>query len=97
VDLIKVGAFRVSPQEVEEVIAAYPGVEEVGVAGIEDSMLGQTIKAVVVMRAGSEGEAQALRAHCRHLLAAYKVPKIVEFATSLPRTSSGKLKRYELA
>jgi acyl-CoA synthetase (AMP-forming)/AMP-acid ligase II len=84
-DMIKVGAFRVSPQEVEEVIASYPGVEEVGVAGVEDAILGQTIKALVVMRAGSEGEAQALKAHCRHLLAAFKVPKVIEFTTALPR------------
>jgi long-chain acyl-CoA synthetase len=96
-DMIKVGAFRVSPQEVEEVIAAYPGVEEVGVAGIDDSILGQSIKAVVVMRAGVEGEAQALKAHCRQLLAAYKVPKVIEFTTTLPRTASGKLQRYALA
>jgi long-chain acyl-CoA synthetase len=64
--------------------------------GLLDATVG-VIKALVVMRAGSEGEAQALKAHCRHLLAAYKVPKVIEFTTALPRTSSGKLKRFELA
>ena len=52
VEMIKVGAFRVSPQEIEEVIAAMPGVEEVGVTAIADELLGQAIKAVVVRARG---------------------------------------------
>lgn len=96
-DMIKVGAFRVSPQEVEEVIAALPGVEEVGVAAIADEMLGHAIKAVIVPRAGAQLDIRAVKAHCRQQLASYKVPKVVEFAAALPRTSSGKVQRYKLA
>jgi acyl-CoA synthetase (AMP-forming)/AMP-acid ligase II len=96
-EMIKVGAFRVSPQEVEEVIATFPGVEEVGVTGVADALLGQAIKAVVVMRAGAEPNQLAIKAHCRAHLAAYKVPKTVDFAGQLPRTSSGKIQRYSLA
>jgi|JRYE01.1.fsa_nt_gb acyl-CoA synthetase (AMP-forming)/AMP-acid ligase II len=97
VDMIKVGAFRVSPQEIEEVIAALDGVEEVAVTGMPDEMLGQSIKAVIVPRQDKQLQVLAVKAHCRQNLAAYKVPKIVEFATTLPRTSSGKVQRHKLA
>jgi long-chain acyl-CoA synthetase len=97
VEMIKVGAFRVSPQEVEEVLATYPGVEEVAVTGIADEMLGQSIKAVIVLREGAPADLRGVKAHCRQHLASYKVPKVVEFATALPRTSSGKVQRFKLA
>ncbi|MFO7305184.1 MAG: class I adenylate-forming enzyme family protein [Gammaproteobacteria bacterium] len=97
VEMIKVGAFRVSPQEVEEVIAALPDVEEVAVTAIPDELLGQAIKAVIVPRAGKKLNVLQIKAHCREHLAAYKVPKVVEFASSLPRTSSGKIQRFKLA
>ena len=97
VDMIKVGAFRVSPQEVEETIAALVGVEEVGVTAIEDEWLGQAIKAVIVPIKGALLDVRAVKAHCRERLASYKIPKIVEFAASLPRTSSGKIQRFKLA
>lgn len=97
VDMIKVGAFRVSPQEVEEVLATFPGVQEVAVTGIADPVLGQAIKAVIVLRDGVPADLMGVKAHCRQHLANYKVPKIVEFAASLPRTSSGKVQRFKLA
>jgi acyl-CoA synthetase (AMP-forming)/AMP-acid ligase II len=97
IEMIKVGAFRVSPQEIEEVIAALPGVEEVGVTSIPDELLGQAIKAVVVARAGAQLDARAVKAHCRRQLAAYKVPKEVEFAGTLPRTATGKVQRLRLS
>jgi acyl-CoA synthetase (AMP-forming)/AMP-acid ligase II len=97
VEMIKVGAFRVSPQEVEEVLAALDGVEEAAVTAIPDELLGQSIKAVIVPRPGVQLQMLAVKAHCRQHLAAYKVPKVVEFAASLPRTSSGKVQRFKLA
>ncbi len=93
--VIKTGAFRVSPEEIEEVIAALPGVSEVGVTAIEDEILGHAIKAVVVA-ADSSLDARSVQAHCRANLAAYKVPKVVEFASELPHTGSGKLQRSRL-
>lgn len=96
VEMIKVGAFRVSPQEVEEVVAAFPGVQEVAVTAVPDDLLGQAVKAVVVLREGAEADLRAVKAHCRQHLATYKIPKVVEFATALPRTSSGKIQRYKL-
>jgi acyl-CoA synthetase (AMP-forming)/AMP-acid ligase II len=97
VDMIKVGAFRVSPQEIEEVIAAVPGVEEVCAAAMPDELLGQAVKAVIVRREGSDLDERAVKAHCRQNLAAYKVPKMVEFVSVMPRTASGKIQRFKLA
>ena len=97
VEMIKVGAFRVSPQEIEEVLATLPGVQEVAVTGMPDALLGQAIKAVIVPREGARVDVMGVKAHCRAHLAQYKIPKVVEFAAELPRTSSGKVQRYKLA
>jgi long-chain acyl-CoA synthetase len=97
VDMIKVGAFRVSPQEVEEVISAVPGVEEICVAATPDELLGQAVKAVIVRREGADLDERAVKAYCRQHLAAYKVPKLVEFVSVMPRTASGKIQRFKLA
>jgi long-chain acyl-CoA synthetase len=96
-EMIKVGAFRVAPQEIEEVIAELPGVLDVGVTSMPDEMLGQAPLAVVVARPDADLDARAVRAHCRAKLAAYKVPRQVEFASTLPRTSTGKLQRLKLS
>jgi acyl-CoA synthetase (AMP-forming)/AMP-acid ligase II len=95
-DMIKVGAFRVSPTEIEEVVMGLDGVAEAGVVGVADDILGQAVKVVVVLRPGAALTPLAVKAYCRENLAAYKVPKVVEFALALPRTSSGKLQRFKL-
>jgi long-chain acyl-CoA synthetase len=97
VDMIKVGAYRVSPQEIEEVIAAVPGVEEVCATAMSDDLLGQAVKVVIVRRDGADVDERAVKAHCRQHLAAYKVPKLVEFVSVMPRTASGKIQRFKLA
>ena len=96
VEMIKVGAYRVSPQEIEEVIAGIRGVAEVGVTAVPDELLGQAIKAVVVLRNGELLDIRSVKAHCRKHLAIYKVPKIVEFAGALPYTATGKVQRMRL-
>ena len=97
VEMIKVGSFRVSPLEVEEVLATLPGIAEMAVAAVPDELLGQAVKAVLVLRDGAELDELRVKAHCRERLASYKVPKVVEFARELPRTASGKIQRYKLA
>lgn len=92
-DIIKVGAHRVQPLDIEHVIEELPGVAEVAVVPEDDPLLGQVIKACIV-RQGSEPSMEAVKAHCRARLAVYKIPKTVEFVTSLPRTASGKLRRH---
>jgi len=95
-DMIKTGAHRVHPEDVEEAIAEMPGVIEAAVVGIDDGVLGQVIKAFVVARPPPQGGEAAVRAHCRALLAPYKVPRHVEFVDVLPRTASGKVRRVQL-
>lgn len=95
-DMIKSGAHRISPQEIEEAILELEGVAEVAVVGQADDILGETIKAVVVPRAGFALDPRAVQVHCHQRLALYKVPKRVEFVDELPKTASGKVKRFEL-
>ncbi|MFN8467407.1 MAG: long-chain fatty acid--CoA ligase [Caldilineaceae bacterium] len=96
-DVIKPSGFQVWPREVEEVLAAHPAVAEVGVAGIPDAYSGEAVKAWVVLREGRQVSVEELRAHCGEKLAAYKVPKQIEFRTALPKTMVGKVLRRELA
>ncbi|MGH8863059.1 MAG: class I adenylate-forming enzyme family protein [Burkholderiales bacterium] len=95
-DMIKVGAHRIYPKDVEEAIAELPGVAEVAVVGVEDELLGQVIKAFVVPSVTGTIDQQAIQAHCRDRLAPYKIPKQVEFVAALPKTSSGKIRRRAL-
>ena len=95
-DVIKPGGFQVWPRDVEEVIAFHPAVFEVGVAGVPDTYQGEAVKAWVVLREGYQLSVEELRTHCRKDLAAYKVPKYVEFTTSLPKSTIGKLLRRKL-
>ncbi len=96
-DIIKTGAHRVHPKDVEEVIAELRGVVEVAVVGVDDELLGQAIKAYVVLDAQAALAPKDIKSHARQRLAGYKVPKIVEVTDALPKTSSGKIRRTELA
>ena len=96
-DMLKIGAFRVSPQEIEEVLASIEGVEEAAVVAIPDEILGQAVKAFIVPRPDAALSAMSVKAHCRAHLATYKIPKAVEFISALPKTSSGKIQRFKLA
>jgi acyl-CoA synthetase (AMP-forming)/AMP-acid ligase II len=95
-DMIKTGAHRVHPTDVEEVIAEMPGVTEVAVVGVEDEVLGQVIKAFVVASDLPPRAEERIKAHCRARLAPYKIPKHVAFVDALPRTASGKVRRVQL-
>ncbi|HEX6637162.1 MAG TPA: long-chain fatty acid--CoA ligase, partial [Steroidobacteraceae bacterium] len=95
-DIIKVGAHRVHPRDVEDVLEELPEVAEAAVIGVEDEILGEVIKAFVVPAAGSQPQVQHVKRHCLERLASYKVPRFVEFVTSLPRTPSGKIRRVAL-
>jgi fatty-acyl-CoA synthase len=97
--LIKTGGENVYPAEVEQVIAAHDAVQEACVLGVPDARWGETVKAVVVRRPGAEVTAAEIVAWCRDRLAGYKRPRYVEFMTAeqLPRSTTGKLQRHELA
>jgi acyl-CoA synthetase (AMP-forming)/AMP-acid ligase II len=96
-DMIKVGAHRVSPQDVENVLAELTDVSECAVVGVADDILGEVIKAFIVRPAGSPLQELQVKRHCLEKLAGYKVPKYVEFVPSLPRTATGKVQRAMLA
>lgn len=97
-DLILTGGENVMPEEVEAVVASHPGVAEAGVVGLTDPRWGQAVAVAVVTREGNRRPSpEELLEHCRAHLAAFKVPKRVIFAASLPRTGSGKLRRRALA
>lgn len=95
-DMIKSGANRISPGEIEEAILELEGVDDAAVVGIPDEILGQAIKAVVVCSPGYKPDARRIQRHCRQTLASYKIPKLVEFVRKIPRTASGKVQRYLL-
>jgi long-chain acyl-CoA synthetase len=94
--VIKPSGFQVWPREVEEVIASHPAVAEVGVAGVPDPRRSEAVKAWVVLREGQEATVVEIRAYCREQLAAYKVPRHVEFRESLPKSVVGKVLRRAL-
>lgn len=94
-DMILVSGFNVYPNEVESVIAACPGVLEVGVIGVEDEKSGEAVKAVIVKNDDSLTEQDVIE-HCRENLTNYKVPRVVEFREELPKTNVGKILRREL-
>lgn len=95
-DVIISGGYNIAPKEVEDVILAHPAVLDVAVVGALDEARGQVIKAFVVLKEGQNVTAEDLIDNCRGTLASYKLPRAIEFCGSLPRTSSGKIKRYQL-
>jgi acyl-CoA synthetase (AMP-forming)/AMP-acid ligase II len=94
-DMIKTGAHRVHPTDVEQAIAEIPGVIEAAVIGVDDEVLGQVIKAYVVVERVTTRLSDEIKAHCRAHLAPYKIPRHIEFVSSLPRTASGKVQRAQ--
>ena len=92
-ELIKSRGEKVSPIEVENVIYTISEVAEVRVVGVPDQVLGQAIRAEVVVKPGMALEAGAVKAHCKRFLEDFKVPQSVVFVDSLPKTAGGKIKR----
>jgi acyl-CoA synthetase (AMP-forming)/AMP-acid ligase II len=94
-DMIVSGGENVFPGEVEDLLAGHEAIAEVAVFGVPDEEFGERLAAVIVRRAGTELDADGVRAFVRDNLAAYKVPRDVEFVDELPRTATGKvLKRH---
>jgi len=96
-DMILTAGFNVYPAEIERVLCAHPTVALAAVGGIPDEVKGELAKAFVVLRPGAHATRDELVAHCREHLAAYKVPRAVQFTAQLPMTSSGKLMRRLLS
>jgi fatty-acyl-CoA synthase len=95
-DMIVSGGENVFPAEVEDLLAAHADIVEVAVFGVDDEKFGQRLKAVVVLKDGSSLSADEVKKHVKANLAAYKVPRDVDFMDELPRTSTGKVLKREL-
>ncbi len=92
-DMIVASGFKVWPREVEEVLYLHPAVREAAVIGISDPYRGETIKAVISLKAGHSVTAGEIKAFARERMAAYKYPRVVEIVDDLPKTTSGKIMR----
>lgn len=95
-EMIKSGAHRIAPKEIEEVLLEHHAVYEAAVVGIQDEILGESIKACIVLKEGIVCQEKDLFLHCRQILPVFKVPHIIEFREELPKTESGKTKKKEL-
>lgn len=91
-DIIKTRGEKVSPQEVERVLYALPGIREAAVGGIDDPVFGQVIRAYVALEEGASLTEREIIRHCAAALEDYMVPKSVEFRDALPRTTTGKIR-----
>ena len=94
-DMILVSGFNVYPNEIENVVALHPGVLEVACIGVPDDKSGEAVK-VFVVKKDAALTVEALREHCKQNLTGYKVPKLIEFRDSLPKSPVGKILRREL-
>lgn len=94
-DMVLVSGFNVYPNEVEDVVAAMPGVMECAVVGVPDEKMGEAVKLVIVRKDPQLTEAQ-VREFCRANLTGYKQPRVIDFRDELPKSPVGKILRREL-
>lgn len=95
-DMIIAGGFNIYPREVDEVLHQHPKVKMGISVGIPDPYRGETVKAYIVLKEGETASEEEIIMFCKEKMAAYKVPKIVEFRDSLPQSSVGKILRKTL-
>lgn len=95
-DTIIAGGFNIYPREVEEVLFEHPGILEAAVVGVPDKYRGETVKAYIVCKKGVSLTTEEIEAFCRERLAAYKVPRLIEFRSELPKSTLGKILRRVL-
>ena len=95
-DMILVSGFNVYPNEVEDVVALLPAVQECAVIGVPDENSGEAVKLFVVLRPGQTLTEKEIKAHCRENLTRYKQPRQIEFRDALPKTPIGKILRRAL-
>jgi long-chain acyl-CoA synthetase len=97
-DMIIAGGYNIYPREVEEVLYGHEAVQEAAVVGVPDPYRGETVAAFIVLKEAYRGKVteKDIEAFCRANLAAYKVPRIIQFRDSLPKSSVGKTLKREL-
>jgi long-chain acyl-CoA synthetase len=95
-DLILCSGYNVYPDEVDRVIVEHPAVLECATIGVPDEKRGETVKSFIVRQPGAAVTEEQITAWCRERLAAYKVPRKIEFRTELPKSSVLKILRRQL-
>lgn len=95
-EMIKAGSYRISPTEIEEVLLQHQEIQEAGVVGIDDPILGQKICAIVTLKEAGTLSDQDLMAYCAQRLVQYKRPRVVAIVPALPKSPSGKILRERL-
>jgi long-chain acyl-CoA synthetase len=95
-DLIIPSGFNVYPRDIEEVLYEHPAIQEAVCIGVPDPYRGEDVKAVIVLKADKTVTEEEIIQYCKQNLAAYKVPRQVEFRDSLPKTNVGKILRRAL-
>ena len=95
-DVIISGGENISTIEVEQALASHPAVLEAAVVGVPDERWGERPKAFVVLRPGARAGHDELAAHVHERIARYKCPDAFEVLAELPRTSTGKVRKFEL-
>jgi len=95
-EMIIAGGYNIYPREIDEVLFEHPKIQEACAVGIPDPYRGETVKAFLVIKAGETLTEDEVIAFCREKLAAYKVPKLVEFMDDLPKSTVGKVMRRKL-
>jgi acyl-CoA synthetase (AMP-forming)/AMP-acid ligase II len=95
-DMVIAGGYNIYPREIDEILFEHPKILEACAVGIPDPYRGETIKAFVVLKPGETMTGEEVIKYCGEKLAKYKVPKMVEFMSSLPKSMVGKILRKEL-
>jgi acetyl-CoA synthetase len=98
-DVIKCSGYRIGPFEVESALMEHPCVLECAVTAYPDPIRGSVVKATIVLARGFEASEELkkeLQNHVKRVTAPYKYPRVVEFVSELPKTSSGKIKRTQI-
>ena len=95
-DMVIAGGYNIYPVELDNVLFDHPKILEACTVGVPDEYRGETIKAFIVVKEGETLTEEEVTAYCKENLAAYKVPKLIEFIDELPKTAVGKILRREL-
>ncbi len=95
-DMIIAGGYNIYPVEIDNILFSHPKILEACTIGVADAYRGETVKAFVVVKPGETLTEDEVKKFCKDNLAAYKVPRFVEFIPELPKTAVGKILRRKL-
>jgi long-chain acyl-CoA synthetase len=95
-EMIIQGGENIYPKEIEEVLYKYDPVSECAIVGIPDKSYGEVVGAFIILKEGQKADAKDVRAYLREKIANYKMPKVIEFVTSFPKTATGKIQKNRI-